>query len=316
MAGAALGGADAVIESQRRLLEQSSRRPGGSTAPLPPASQQSGNGRSGADLTSAAVETQRRLLEEARRGAGNSTGSTNAKAAGAQHLPASSAAAMDSSNKVRDQQRRLLEEANRRANSQQQGNLPMATQQQRLQGASTGLGRSGSEYKALHEMGFKEPQIRVAEALMRGSINMMTDLLLRARFPARLEGDAKKLAEAIQEQVFGLDRAELAGEAVLDLVTLLCVDEELLRAAVCHFDAEVLAEFLMSVSCNRGPRWTRELNGAVTVVLELLSAAPRQNLGPPSAGRHRGMLSAPSRPRGDDYPASPCADADSGLCSL
>mmetsp|Transcript_29634 Transcript_29634/g.47727 ORF Transcript_29634/g.47727 Transcript_29634/m.47727 type:complete len:574 (+) Transcript_29634:71-1792(+) len=329
MGSGALGGPDSVIESQRRLLEQAGARTGNGM----------GRGSSVVPHTGmSAVESQRRLLEEAQRNANSS----RAQATSTQPLPKASP-----QSQVLDQQRRLLEEANRRAIAQQQAKAPAqpplansaqnrvleeqrrlleeagrraASQQQgehRRQRPS--LGHGALDYKALQEMGFKDPQIRTVEALTRGSKAIMTDMLLRVKgIPANVERVGEKLAETIQGAVLEMDRRDLSPEAVLDLVTLLCLPQERLEAAGAHFEPEVLTEFLLSVFSKYEKTWSPEIVEAVSVSVELLASIPRK-----SSARRPGVSLNGQRvvsgvvrvPRGDDTPAS-LGEFDDGMTSL
>lgn len=301
--GCDLGGTDSVLESQRRLLEQATRRPGGASsggssggsAPHRPTSMQ------GANPGQSAVEIQRRLLEEAKRGSSAGTGPGVAAGAAPSRAPGP--------NRVLDEQRRLLEEANRHATGQQAAGSVAAA---RLQGSGNEPVDFPVDFRVLSEMGFKEPQIRAAEALTKGNVAMMSNLLLHVRgVPANVDRDGKKLAEAIQGAVLGLDRVTLSDEIILDLVTILCADEVCLQAAGSHFDVDVLTEFLRSLLSNRGQRWSPEHCVAVSVAIDMMSAAPRPGKpGPSASGRARPALSSMVRPRGDYAPD------DYGICTL
>jgi hypothetical protein len=312
------GESDSVIESQRRLLEQSTRRTA-SGAPV-----------SGGQ--SSAVETQRRLLEEAQRGTAAKAKSqavsgpginpqgggvleqqrrlleeANRRAIAQPQASAQFAPGANPANRVLEEQKRLLEEASRRGGQEQAGRPP-----QRLSTSGTAL-----NFQALKEMGFKEPQIQAAEALTSGSKSVMTDMLLRVRgVPADTERSGEKLAEVLQGAVLGLDRADLSGEAILHLVTVLCLPEARLHAASVHFDPTVLTEFLLATLSKRGERWPPEIVGAVTVVVDLLATIPRPGSVRHNAGdqlNQRGGSRAIHKPSGDSGLSPKPVDIDDAV---
>lgn len=303
---------EAVIENQRRLLEQARAGTGGYVGGAPAASP--------ANPRESAVETQRRLLEQAKANSRQAGNNASAPRPGG-GAPASTGTAWTGKNEVVENQRRMLEEANRKAAlatrpsgasattnvapttaPQRGGTAPSnpaqaAIEQQRMlleqakndafaaqQARQTGGGPAGqqlrssisepADLKALREMGFKEPLIRTAQALAKGNVAVMSDLLLRLRnVPADVERSGERLAKAIQDAVLSLDTPELNAYMLLQLSSLLCLDEVHLSRAAAHYDADVLREFLLSILARRR-EWSPEVRQAVSVVVENLAAAP------------------------------------------
>jgi len=137
------------------------------------------------------------------------------------------------------------------------------------------------DVKSLKEMGFKESQIRAAAALQCGGAGAAAELLLRVKgVDVKVERDGRLLASELQKSVLALDVGTVSPEAVLHLVSLLCLDSQRLKAATEHVDASVLSDFLLSVLFKRGQvsfaegGWPPELAEAISVAVELLASSP------------------------------------------
>jgi len=122
-----------------------------------------------------------------------------------------------------------------------------------------------SQYTHLLDMGFREPQIRAAEALAGRDMTQAAALLVRARNP---EPTAAQLSSELEGVVLSLDGA--AGEALedglLELVGLLSLPQ--LKSA--RMDLAVLTEVLLSLLAQRREEWPPEVVRASVVAVELL----------------------------------------------
>lgn len=128
--------------------------------------------------------------------------------------------------------------------------------------------------QALVEMGYRQPQIRAARELAGAGAS---NLLMQVRgVDSSVERDGEKLGKAIQEAVLGLDAVapDAVGKRILQLVTLLSLDDSHLRGAASHLDASTLTEFLLSVIAQRGEVWPPGAIRAASIALELVMAAP------------------------------------------
>jgi len=132
--------------------------------------------------------------------------------------------------------------------------------------------------QALRDMGFKEPLVKVAQALGRGRHPgaAFQLLLLEPGVEPEVVADAERLARAIQEAVLNSDTTSQASfrERLVHIVALLSMDEARLREAHPHLNCEALKEFLQSVLRNRSQGWPSEVPAAASVAISLLAAFP------------------------------------------
>lgn len=160
--------------------------------------------------------------------------------------------------------------------------------------------RNTTDADRLSDMGFREPQIRVAQELTRGkSSSSALQLLVGAAGHDQVPTDGKQIARDIQEAVLGLDTDAHAafGERLLRLVSLLCLEQASLEAAQPHLSSDALAEFVRTLLRNR-KAWPAESHGAADIVVQLLLTYPT-GASTMEAGARRGRqapTSASSQP--------------------
>mmetsp|Transcript_11 Transcript_11/g.31 ORF Transcript_11/g.31 Transcript_11/m.31 type:complete len:462 (+) Transcript_11:44-1429(+) len=143
------------------------------------------------------------------------------------------------------------------------------------QGSGTGTPQSPGSAEALRAMGFRDAQIRAAQQLARGNSMDASDLLLQVHgVSAGVENDGAQLAKAISETISRLERADGVAEDLLQLVTLLSLDESCLRRAAGHTDPAILTEMLLAVVGKHCEIWPPNVVQAAAVAVELLVSAP------------------------------------------
>jgi len=102
-----------------------------------------------------------------------------------------------------------------------------------------------------------------------------TGLLLKVKgVPSNVEHDPALLAQSLQDKVLALDRAILHAEQIMELVTLLCIDADHLKAASEQVDGAGLTEVALAAIATHGAYWPPEIKQAASLVVEQLLSLP------------------------------------------
>jgi len=142
----------------------------------------------------------------------------------------------------------------------------------------TGSRREDCDVGSLLEMGYKMPQINAAFAIAgypHQRLCSATGLLLKVKgVPPSVEHDPARLAQSLQDGVLALDKAYLHAEQIMELVTLLCIDADCLKAASEQVDGAALTEVALAAIATHGADWRPEIKQAAGLVIEQLLGLP------------------------------------------
>jgi len=173
---------------------------------------------------------------------------------------------------------------------------------------SMDAGNASVDVQSLREMGFRELQILAARELAGGQSADVSQLLMQFQgIDPAIERSAERLGSAIHDAVLSLDTgsSDAAGLRILQLATLLSLDDSHLKAASDHVDMTVLSEFLLSITTQRSQSWPITVLRAASVIVSALTAQTAPHSGRTTTSAAPRLLPAPSQATSAEGPGPP-----------